>query len=83
MLLFIHSALQNISIHCYANRRQMLYDLHVALNLHVETDLKPLIRMIRYLPFYQQTGKNLDQLPLPYTTASEQINQMLRKPEIL
>ena len=62
---------------------QMLYDLHVALSLHVEADLKPLIRMIRYLPFYQQTGKNLDQLRLPYTTASEQIHQLLRNPGIL
>jgi hypothetical protein len=58
--------------------RQMLYDLHVALNLPVETDLRPLTRMIRYLSFYEQTGKNLDQLRLPYTMASEEINQLLR-----
>jgi hypothetical protein len=58
--------------------RQMLYDLHVALTLPVEPDIRPLTRMIRYLPFYKQTGKNLDQLGLPYTRASEQINQLLR-----
>lgn len=58
--------------------RQMLFDLHVALNLPVETDVKPLTRMIRYLSFYKQTGKNLDELQLSYTTEADQINKLLR-----
>lgn len=58
--------------------RQMLFDLHVALNLPVETDVKPLTRMIRHLSFYKQTGKNLDELQLSYTTEADQINKLLR-----
>jgi hypothetical protein len=58
--------------------QQMLWDLHVALNRPVETQIKTLTRMIRYLPFYKQTGKNLDECPLTSTTTSEQIYQLLR-----
>lgn len=58
--------------------RQMLRDLHVALNMPGETKVKTLTRMIRYLPFYKQTGKNLDEDKLTSTTASEQIYQLLR-----
>ncbi|RKD27089.1 hypothetical protein BEP19_00515 [Ammoniphilus oxalaticus] len=57
--------------------QEMLLDLHTALKVPYFPPLRSLTRMLRHLPFYEQTGYTLDRQGNKMTTASQQIAKLL------
>lgn len=57
---------------------QMLLDLHVALVAPMDPSLRSFTRMLRYLPFYVKTDKELNKKSLQVTEESKQISKLLR-----
>jgi hypothetical protein len=63
--------------------RRMLIELHLALKWPTDPRLRQLTRILRFLPFYERTGLQLDQQNYSPTTASQQVGKLLRSLERL